>query len=295
MFKSTIKDRYIIPPTGIELLVADHCNLSCRSCNHASPVMEKWFAKPETIFKDYSILAKYYRPRFVKVLGGEPLLHKNLIEILNAIRVSKISDYIMLITNGILLHKMSDNIWSEVDEVEVSLYPDTSLELDALDQLKKKAKDFSTKLTLNRYQHFRKTFSEIGTNNESLTNQVYQACKIANVWGCHSTYEGYFYKCPQSIYIPRLVSSKYERVIIRETPDFQAELYDFINSPVPLAACKYCLGTVGLQQKYVQVSHAKWKLDLRKSAEELVDYQCLGQSIGKPTDADLCKNTLYSK
>jgi hypothetical protein len=68
--RSRLEGGFIVPPTHLEFIVVDHCNISCRACNHASPALEKWFADPETVHRDLSILARYYRPRLVKVIGG---------------------------------------------------------------------------------------------------------------------------------------------------------------------------------------------------------------------------------
>ncbi len=87
----------------LELNIVHHCNLSCRACNHAAPRMPKHFAAPEALYRDLSLLGRYYRPASVHLLGGEPLLHPRLGDVVEAVRASGICPCIRIVTNGLLL------------------------------------------------------------------------------------------------------------------------------------------------------------------------------------------------
>lgn len=281
----------IIPPTHLELLVVEHCNLSCSYCNHAAPLMAEWFADPDRVYRDFSIVAKYYRPRFVKILGGEPLLHPQLVQVIEAARATGISEHFTLTTNGMLLPAASDALWEAVDEVEISLYsgiryPDSMLPL-AMD----KAKAFGKKLTVFHYDRFRATFSLKGSANPALISNVYAACKIANVWGCHAIRDGYFHKCPQSIYTARLTgkSAETDQLAIVDSSDFQHTLLQYLNSPEPLAACTHCVGTVGRQMPLAQVPKARLITEVDATLEDLVDHDWLERSLGEQDSLDDCK------
>ncbi|NQV06924.1 radical SAM protein [bacterium] len=288
---SRLEDDLIIPPTGLELIAVDHCNVSCKSCNHGSPALKEWSADPDVVLRNLSILAKYYRPRFIKVLGGEPLLHRNLLELIRAARASGISDYFLLLTNGVLLHEMTDDLWQEFDEVEISMYPGLGLSDDNLTGARQRARRFGKKLTVNTYDFFRPTFSLVGTNDEALVRKIYSACKIANCWGCHAIYQDYFYKCAQSICIPRLVEQApdVDGVEIRDVEGFQAELLAFVNAPTPLASCKHCVGTVGKQEEHTQIPRSRWKIELDQPTEDLIDYDWMEHSLVWKDCHDDCK------
>lgn len=291
MGKSRLVNGMIIPPTHLELIVVDHCNITCRSCNHASPAMPSWFADPDTVHRDFSILAKYYRPARVKVLGGEPLMHKDLPAVVAAARASGISDHFALTTNGVLLHKASDAVWKAIDEVEISLYPNVAGAEKNLDLARAKARDFGKKLTIYQYEDFRGTFSLKGTDDPALIGKIYAACKIAHVWGCHVAREGHFYKCAQSIYTAMLTgrSAPTDRVPIVDSAAFQAELLGFVNSPIPLSACAHCVGSVGIQEPHELSPRAQWKAHIDKTSEELVDYDWLERSLITQDEFDDCK------
>jgi GTP 3',8-cyclase len=288
---SRMEGGFIVPPTHLELIVADHCNIACRSCNHASPIMNRWFADPEVVRRDFSILARIYRPRFVKVLGGEPLLHKSLAAVIQAARSTGISGHFLLVTNGTLLTRMSDAVWDAIDELEVSCYPGAEPPGETLSQAREKARQSQVKLKLTRYEHFRDTISAVGTQNRVLVEQIYSTCKIANVWGCHAVREGAFFKCPQSIYIPRITGQPFEadHIRIEDTPDLQARLLAFVNSRTALRSCTYCLGTAGKKNPHTLLPRREWQADLHRPTEEMVDYEWLKRAQVRQELLDDCK------
>ena len=100
------QERYVIK-NGVfytsevcEINVVDHCNFSCRSCRHLSPVCKPSCVDPQQVYEEFSNLSQFYRSRTLKVLGGEPLLHPNIDDVLSALRDSQISDSLIVSTNG---------------------------------------------------------------------------------------------------------------------------------------------------------------------------------------------------
>jgi organic radical activating enzyme len=289
--KSQLVNGFIHSPTHLELIATDHCNLNCTACNHASPLVPAWFADPDKVYRDFSIIAKYYRPKFIKVLGGEPLLHKNLDRVVNSARETGISDYFTLITNGVFLHKARDEVWKAIDEMEISLYPGVLESERNIKLAKAKADAFGKKLTICRYEQFRATFSLKGTSDKALIQKNFAACKIANVWGCHAVKDGCFYRCPQTIYSAMLTgkSNEGDRLQIVESDTFQKELLEYVNSPVPLSSCAHCAGTVGVQQPWKQMSRATLLSALNTTLEEIVDSNWLERSLLIKETCDDCR------
>lgn len=290
---SRIENGFIIPPAHLELIVADHCNLSCRNCNHASPVSPPWFIETDDVRRDYGLLAKVYRPKLVKVLGGEPLLHPRLAEVIETARETEISQRFLLTTNGLLLHKMDDSVMEIIDELEISVYPGLPRARETIELASEMADRFGKDLTVCEYRQFRQTFSTVGTDDESLVQKIYAACKIAHVWGCHAVREGYFYQCPQRIYIRQLMNGtsfpESDRIRLVDSPDLQARLLAFVNSPIPSSSCRYCLGTVGKQVDHSFVPRGRWEEELEQPTEDLVDHDWLERSLIKQDLIDDCK------
>src|SRR5262245_27405170 len=106
-----------------EVNVVHHCNLTCRGCFHLSPVFKKHYVTAESMQADLTCLAKYYHAGSVRLLGGEPLLHPDLLGMIAAARASGVSRRVVIVTNGLLLSKMPDVFWRAVDKVRISSYP----------------------------------------------------------------------------------------------------------------------------------------------------------------------------
>ena len=68
----------------LEFHLVDHCNLNCRHCAHYSPVAEPRFATMDEVAEACRV-ASIIRPKRFHVLGGEPLLHPGIDEIMDYI------------------------------------------------------------------------------------------------------------------------------------------------------------------------------------------------------------------
>ena len=127
-WRSELGDRYRIKEGRIlnrtcEINIVEHCNLRCRACTHLSPVLPKHFVDPGALCADLTALARSYHADVLKILGGEPLLHPNLPDVMRAARESQVADKLEIWTNGLLLPRMERVVWEMVDGVRISLYP----------------------------------------------------------------------------------------------------------------------------------------------------------------------------
>ena len=291
-----IQDGYIIPPSHLELIVADHCNISCRQCNHASPAVPKWFADPEEVKRDLGILARIYKPRYIKLIGGEPLLHPKLAEVIFVARNSGISDYFLLVTNGMLLDRLSDDVWQLIDEIEISRYASAGLTESSLKRAKEKAEKFAVRFTLNDYPEFRRTFTRKMNTDGELVDRIFRACKMANVWGCHALHKGRIYRCSQSIYVPSLVDNSFsEGIKITDHAGFRDALLEFLNSQNPLQSCQYCVGTAGRKQHHQLLPRKEWLPDLDEPVENIIDWQLLEKNLQEVIPLDDCKQPAHAR
>lgn len=281
----------IVPPTVLEITVADHCNLTCRQCNHASPVMTKWVADPGEVARDLAILAKVYRPGLLKFIGGEPLLHPDLAGLIDAALGSGICDQVEVVTNGTLLSRMPESVWSRIDKLQISYYPAAGDYRHELAAAAVQARAHGVEMTVVGWTHFRETFSVIRNDDMALVERIYRACHLANVWGIHSLYRGRIYKCPQSIYVPRLAGHLgQEGMAIRDAPGFQAELLAFLNSAEPLESCRNCVGTSGKAFPHAVLPRGEWRADLARPIAAMVD---TGELEAGPHDTSRgCRSTV---
>jgi len=286
-------DNRIYTQQGCELNVVHHCNLTCRACSHLSPVMKKYLVDADSVFRDFSTLAKYYRPRYIKLLGGEPLLHPMLLSVIDAIRSSDICNRVHVCTNGILLPKMSSQFWAKVDLVEISAYPGVNFDEEQRKQIRYNAKSHNVRLIIAHHNYFREAYSEIGTEDKDLVHRIYKTCKAAHVWRCHTVLNGYFFKCPQSAFIPQVLDSNTESFYkdglrIVNSVDFGMQLLTFLESTSPLNSCRHCLGSVGKLFPQVQQVRREWRAPQQYPTEELLDEEFLITLEQNPLANDGC-------
>lgn len=278
-------------PRGCELNVAHHCNLACRSCSHLSPVFKKHLADPAVVARDFATLAKHYRPQFVKLLGGEPLLHPVLTEVIDAVRASDICDWIQVCTNGLWLPRMTGEFWRRVDEVLVSVYPGAELDEDELAEVEHAAEAHGVELGVYHYDYFRESYSAAGTDDAGLVQRLYASCQVAHVWRCHTVEDGFFFKCPQSVFIPRTLatgSPPDNGVAIDDGPDFGRRLLEYLDSRDPLPACRNCLANAGRLFPHEQANRRTWHEAQQAPTEELLDLPFLLELEEDPAADDSC-------
>lgn len=118
-----------LPLIQFEINLVNHCNLNCKSCDHISPLSEKWFANVEQFKRDIHRMSELFdgEARYIRLVGGEPLLHPLLTEFFNITRNYFKSASIELWTNGLLLLKMGEDFWRACQRfnilINVTKYP----------------------------------------------------------------------------------------------------------------------------------------------------------------------------
>ena len=276
----TIKDGRVFNRTCV-VNVVEHCNLRCRSCSHLSPALPKHFVDPDALCSDLTALARSYHANLLKILGGEPLLHPNLLEIMLAARESQVADRLEIWTNGLLLPRMERRVWEAVDSVRISLYPGRSLRQDRLDACVDLARRNNVSIRYKHYQAFQESYSEQGTDDSELVEKIYATCNSAHRWRCHTVANGWFFKCAQSYMIPKGMSlgpqATYRNgVQIEDSPEFRDRLLSYLTSPEPLPSCRNCLGSAGRYIEHQQVRPQEFRLAQSRPTEELIHPRLVG-------------------
>jgi len=131
-----IRDRYNRPVLNLRIAVNGSCNLSCFFCHNEGEYSVLKCSKkelrreltPKEIFLITKVAAEF-GVREVKITGGEPLLRRDIGEIISAISSVKGIEDISMVTNGLLLEKKAYQIASAgLKRINVSLHslkPDT--------------------------------------------------------------------------------------------------------------------------------------------------------------------------
>lgn len=92
----------------LEWHAAHACNLSCEGCSHLSEFPHNEIVSLETLKIWYSKWNKRISPQNMAILGGEPLLNKEIVDIIYMTRDmwnQEYNQYFELVTNGFLLDR----------------------------------------------------------------------------------------------------------------------------------------------------------------------------------------------
>jgi organic radical activating enzyme len=113
----------------LEVHLVDHCNLNCKGCAHFSPLCKAWFLNIDDFTRDLIRLkSEVTNIDLFRLMGGEPLLHNNLLPILTVTRSIYQDSRIVLVTNGILIPEQNKEFFNTLItsniELQITVYPD---------------------------------------------------------------------------------------------------------------------------------------------------------------------------
>ncbi len=143
----------------MEFHAADHCNLNCKNCSMFSALVDG------PVFADYRETAEGLRKlktffthiKTIRILGGEPLLNPELFRYLYLVREVYPHTDIRVITNGILVPKMGEELIQALVDVSASFivtgYPALAGSLDDMaDHLRRKGIRHVVSPTVHEFQ-----------------------------------------------------------------------------------------------------------------------------------------------
>lgn len=112
----------------IEFHIVDSCNLNCKGCTSFSNISKKAnFIDARLLGIRLQELTKTFTIEIIRLLGGEPLLHPDINNVLKTVRQCLGYSHIELFTNGILLNKMPQDFFETCYKnnikIVISQYP----------------------------------------------------------------------------------------------------------------------------------------------------------------------------
>lgn len=120
MIENAVKDRFERPILSLRITLTNRCNVNCIYCHHDGMKSSKNEMTPDEIYRICEI-AKKIGVRKIRLSGGEPLIRKDIVEIISKINSIGFND-ISITTNGILLEKYAEDLKNAgLDRVNVSL------------------------------------------------------------------------------------------------------------------------------------------------------------------------------
>lgn len=235
---------------SLEAHVVDHCNLTCAECCSLSPHLAPWFADPEALAHDLATAARLLAPRVFKLVGGEPLLHPGLVALVEIVRASGIAPRISITTNGLLLDRTPDALWSAIDALTISLYPRPAIDAGTRVAIEARAARFDVVLNWKQQDEFVVMTRPAPTDDAVETATIFEGCWIRE--RCHMLRAGRFYTCTrpphfQSFHDGALDFTADGLVLADATA---ADLHAYLTRAEPLAACAHCYGGAHVMQPH---------------------------------------------
>lgn len=254
---------------SFEVNFADHCNLNCQSCNHFSPLAEKKFIDKVQYEKDLKRISELFGNRIgrVMLLGGEPLLNPDIVELLYMTRRVLPTATLYLYTNGLLFPKMGCEFWNACKETNIAIkvteYP---LDFD-YDYWFRYGKEHGVDMDDENPETVKTTYRlplKAGGGLDAFKN--YAKCYHANQ--CVTLRDGRLYTCPIAAWNDYL-----NRYFNKNFPEKEQNSIDIYKAPNadcimrflqhPIKMCEYC-------DIYKYEYNIPWKVS-RKEEKEWID------------------------
>ena len=185
----------------------------------------------QEIERDLTALKPLLRLRHVAVVGGEPTLHPQLLDVLRLLKRIRLDEQTMLVTNGSRLKHFSDDLWREIEKIRLSVYP--RLAKDVPDFLEEKRHEFGFEAEVIYGDEF---FLQMDTVPDGSS---FHDCPWKT--DCYTVHKGHFFLCPQSTFMPRTLMGLPEFSDGLPLDGITEEiLLAFMQRKEPLNACRNC-------------------------------------------------------
>ncbi len=209
------------------------------------------------------------RPQFLKIVGGEPLLHPQLEELLVTAHELQVGARIQLTTNGILLRQLTPRSWDSIQMLSVSLYPEPALPKDLIRYVAKEAARRNIEVSWKMQDKFTCLDRTTLATHEEATG-TFAGCWIRH--RCNSIKNGRFYSCTRPQYIQKfaadgpLFAEDGVPVHVEDAAALAARIREHLVQTEPLHSCFLCNGGQAPLDTHRQLSPQS----IRTKREQLV-------------------------
>ncbi len=230
-------------PLCVSFEITHSCNARCRHCHRGGTVKEQK-ATPEK----FAEIFQEIKPPVIQISGGEPLVRKDVEEIIKALKQPDGTPYIIFVTNGAILTKEK---YYRLREIGVDIY---SVSLDYPD---KRHDDFRNIPGL--FEHLKTLIEQIdGGKNKAITfncvvqsdnyRELVRIAELSRDWGVSVNYSPYTwlrtdnksYMIPKNDLpefrdiIRRLIDFKRKYKTVRTSDSFFYDMVEFFkNESIP--------------------------------------------------------------
>jgi MoaA/NifB/PqqE/SkfB family radical SAM enzyme len=179
-----IRNRLTGRPSSLTVEITKRCNATCDFCPY-------WQVDEVEEIKDFSPVIRHFQPLHVSVTGGEPLLRKDVFDVIRQIKQVPGFRYIAFFTNGWLLdeRKLVELTEAGVNQVQIACnYPDERQDRErGLPGLWKKISTFVPTMVDKGYDNI-----AIGTFIQAHNlGCVVDLARTVKTWGCKHSFSCY--------------------------------------------------------------------------------------------------------
>ncbi len=171
-------------PKLVNLEVTKKCNARCDFCDY-------WQTQHEERLDDYSDLIKKINPLVVMVTGGEPMLRKDIVDIIKQIKSASYFTYTGIITKGDLLNleKAKSLYDAGIDQIAISLdfLGDRHSDNRGVNGLWDHVSDLIPTIS----SELRRTISINTIIMDDNLHQIVDMAKTAKEWGANISFSSY--------------------------------------------------------------------------------------------------------
>ncbi|HLK65603.1 MAG TPA: radical SAM protein [Bryobacteraceae bacterium] len=230
---------------ALEYHIADHCNLRCDHCCSFSPILKKWFADPVEFERDLRAVSRVVAPQFLKIVGGEPLLHPELERLLVIARGLAVGGRIQLTTNAFLIERLTPRGWDCLDMIAVSLYPEPALPKSVIRFIAREGRRRNIEVNWKVQDQFT-CLDRTQLADRAETVRTFADCWIRH--RCNSIKHGRFYCCTRPQYVQKFASDPQAFLddgVPVSDPDAHAlalRIKAHLEQTEPLQSCYLCQG-----------------------------------------------------
>jgi len=229
----------------LNLYITGKCNLNCKGCNAFAPIADNYLLDAVSFESDCKRLSELGAEKIpeIHILGGEPLIHPALNEIIIIARTYFPQAKLKIVTNGILLLKQKRGFWeccqSNNVDIIISHYP---INID-IKSIRKIVKNYKLKLRYYRgvlpWFKIKLNLTGYGGNSEDNFRKCTAALQCVElrdgkIATCQYILKmGYF-----NVYFQKDIEvGETDFIDIYKTQNMD-EILEFISKPVNF--CRYC-------------------------------------------------------
>jgi hypothetical protein len=233
----------------IGYILGQTCSLNCMHCCESIPYIkpeQKHQVSSEVVLFDITKFASACEfLTIVEFVGGEPLLHHKLLEILNGVLAMKNVGIIHIFTNGTVTP--SDELCEVMSHPKIALYISNytkKLSVVTKERVERTERQLE-KYNIHYVWGYGKSWFDFSSFNLTCTNKNELCNKFINCFlhKCNRLYEGRFYQCPHHYGGNILGTIPKDKDVIRIHDFTDEELVlelDRFRERKYIDACKYC-------------------------------------------------------